>query len=303
MYISVILAAYNEEKILNETYKRLDKALSSTCESYEIIFVNDGSTDNSLEILKKINASDNKVKIIDFSRNFGQQAAFTAGINYAAGECVILMDTDLQDPPELIKEMVAKWQQGYKIVYAVRKKRKENLAKKIAYRLFYFIVDKLSDMRVPANAGDFSLMDRKVIDAIKSMPERNPFIRGMRSWVGFERIGIEYEREQRYADKSKYTFLKLVKLSLDGIFFSIVPLHIISALGAFVFIGCIVIVLTRLFSHTAGARAIVQTNIFMLLLAGFQIFILGLIGEYVGRIYEESKKRPLYIIKGLYGLG
>ncbi|OPJ60509.1 glycosyltransferase family 2 protein [Clostridium oryzae] len=300
--ISVVVPMYNEEKVVEECYKRLTKVLISLKIEYEIIFVNDGSRDNTEIILRSIAATDTRARVINFSRNFGHQTAVTAGICNAEGDVVVLIDADLQDPPELIEEMVKIKQQGYDVVYGKRKHREgETLFKLITAKYFYRFINYMSDVDIPKDTGDFRLMDRKVVDIFKTMPERNRFIRGMVSWIGFKQTAIEYEREKRFAGKTKYSLSKMINFAYDGIIsFSNKPLKFVSLMGlATVFISIVLliysIVIKLTTSHaTAGWASIMVTITF---LGGMQLFAMGIIGEYIARIYDESKNRPMYVIK------
>jgi dolichol-phosphate mannosyltransferase len=302
---SVVIPVYNEEEVLPRLHERLAAVLEQLKEPYEIIFVNDGSQDRSYEIMREISRNDNRVKIIDLSRNFGHQTAITAGLDYAAGDAVILMDADLQDPPEVLPSFVEKWREGFDIVYAIRKKRKENILKRLCYKLFYRILRVISDVNIPLDSGDFALLSRQAVNAIRSARESNRFVRGIRGWIGFRQVGIEYERMERYAGEVKYTLSKLMKLAVDGmISFSSVPLRIIAYLGFtisfFSFVYIIYLVFLRLFADVAPQGwTSVMVSIFFV--GGIQLTVLGIIGAYTGRIYDEVKRRPLYLIKRAIG--
>lgn len=302
---SIITPVYNEEKILPELYRRINGIMEKVGATYEVILVDDGSKDKSLEIMKGLYQMDHRVKVISFSRNFGQQTAITAGINFAQGEAAIILDADLQDPPELIGKMIEKWKEGYEVIYAVRKRRKENLFKRTAYTLFYRLLKRLSPIDIPLDAGDFSLIDRKVIKCLNSLHEKNRFVRGIRSWVGFKQIGLEYERDQRYSGEPKYTFSKLLKLASDGIFsFSFVPLRITLFAGLVLLtIGLISLLYTfidGIFSPHLPSLGFILLSI-VLFLGGIQLIGIGVVGEYLGRVYDEVKGRPLYITKEMVG--
>jgi dolichol-phosphate mannosyltransferase len=297
--ISVVVPVFNEQENLSELYRRLTDTLSSIG-SYEILFINDGSTDQTKEIISKFHETDYRVRLINFSRNFGHQAAITAGIDYSLGRAVILIDADLQDPPELLSEMIKLWCDGNEVVYAVRQKRKEFFLKRAAYFLFYRSLQFIANIDIPLDSGDFCLMDRKVVEQIKNLPERNRFLRGLRSWVGFKQTALHYEREARHAGKTKYTFRKLIRLALDGIFsFSSFPLRLAAYLG---FLTCslsVVYLIFAVIAHFVGNPPPGWTSIVavVLLIGGIQLTILGIIGEYIARIYEESKQRPTYIVR------
>lgn len=304
--LSIVIPIYNEEESLPELYRRLCSSLSiAEIADYEIIFVSDASTDMSMGIILALHQSDPRVKAIEFSRNFGHQAALTAGINHASGNAVILMDGDLQDPPEVLAKMVEKWKEGWDVVYGVRKNRKENIFKRAMYKLFYRIFHYVSNIDIPQDAGDFALMDRKIVNLLKSMPERNRFIRGLRAWAGFKQTRLEYERDRRFAGDVKYTWSKLMKLALDGILsFSVLPLKIISFIGLLVsmtsFFGIAMVLYLRLFTDTAipGWTA---TVIPVLFLGGIQLLCIGILGEYIAKIFDEVKQRPHYVIKDKRG--
>ena len=301
--ISVVVPMYYEEEVANECYNRTKKTLN-TLENYEyeIIFVNDGSKDQTLPILENIAKNDNNVKILSFSRNFGHQAAVTAGLKYTTGDVVAIMDADLQDPPEVIAEMIKLWEQGNEVIYAKRKSREgESKFKLFTAKMFYKVLNGLSDVEIPKDTGDFRLADRKVIDVINSLPEHNKFLRGLFSWVGFKQIPLEYERKERFAGKTKYPLKKMLKLASDGITsFSTKPLKILGALGLISVIASIIILIYALISYifnlnqlTAGWTSIMVTVTF---LGGMQLLSIWLISEYIGKIYDESKGRPEYII-------
>lgn len=301
--ISVVVPMYFEEEVANECYNRTKKTLN-TLENYEyeIIFVNDGSKDQTLPILENIAKNDNNVKILSFSRNFGHQAAVTAGLKYTTGDVVAIMDADLQDPPEVIAEMIKLWEQGNEVIYAKRKSREgESKFKLFTAKMFYKVLNGLSDVEIPKDTGDFRLADRKVIDVINSLPEHNKFLRGLFSWVGFKQIPLEYERKERFAGKTKYPLKKMLKLASDGITsFSTKPLKILGALGLISVIASIIILIYALISYifnlnqlTAGWTSIMVTVTF---LGGMQLLSIWLISEYIGKIYDESKGRPEYII-------
>lgn len=301
--VSVVIPMYYEEDVAEECYKRVKNVLESLENyNYEIIFVNDGSKDKTLEILEGIAKKDKNVKVISFSRNFGHQAAVTAGIKYVKGQAIVIIDADLQDPPELIKDMLKLWEQGNEVIYAKRKKRKGETAFKLfTARAFYKMLNKLSDVYIPENTGDFRLADRKVIDVINSMPEHNKFLRGLFSWVGFKQIPFEYERQERFAGKTKYPLKKMLKLASDGIIsFSIKPLKIVGTLGIASIIISFVILVYAIISFifklnylTAGWTSLMVAITFF---AGVQLLSMWIMAEYMSRIYDETKNRPQYII-------
>ncbi len=301
--ISVVIPMYYEEEVAEECYKRMTGVLKGIENyEYEIIFVNDGSKDKTLSILERIANEDKKVKVISFSRNFGHQCAVTAGLQYVTGDAIVIIDADLQDPPELIPEMLKLWEEGNEVIYGKRKTREgESKFKLLTAKMFYNTLNVLSDVDIPKDTGDFRLVDRKVVDVINSLPEHNKFLRGLFSWVGFEQKAFEYERKERFAGKTKYPLKKMLKLASDGIIgFSTKPLKIVEGLGIFSIIMSFIILIYSLLSYafswhnlTAGWTSIMVTLTF---LGGSILVSLGMIGEYIARIYDESKGRPQYII-------
>lgn len=305
----MVVPVLNEEAVILEFYYRIKKVLEETVHFFEIIFIDDGSQDTTLQKLKDLRFSDNRIRIISFSRNFGHAMAISAGIEYASGEAVVIIDGDLQDPPEVILKFLEKWEEGYPVVYGIRRKRKEWFGKRLAYWTFYRIFQKLafaSLTNTPLDAGDFCLMDRPVVEVIKNLPERNRFLRGLRSWTGFRQYGVEYERAARFAGSTKYPLKKLIKLAADGIFsFSYIPLRIATLFGFFVaiaaFAGIIFVLYLRLVKGLLGTVGYYSTVISVLFIGGIQLISVGILGEYIARIYEEVKQRPLYIIKEKIG--
>lgn len=301
--ISVVIPMYFEEDVVNECYDRTKNVLNKLSSyEHEIIFINDGSKDKTLELLEKISQNDNNVKIISFSRNFGHQAAVTAGLKFTTGDAVVIMDADMQDPPEVIEEMVKLWEEGNEVIYAKRKVREgETKFKLFTAKMFYKMLNSLSDTEIPKDTGDFRLADKKVIEVINQLPEHNKFLRGLFSWVGFKQIPLEYERKERFAGKTKYPLKKMIKLALDGITsFSTKPLKILGVLGIFSVLISFIILIYALISFafnlnhlTPGWTSLMVTITF---LGGIQLLSIWLISEYVGRIYDESKGRPEYII-------
>ncbi len=304
--VSVIIPIYDEEESLPTLAERLSSTLESTGESWEVIFINDGSTDDSKEIIRRLHERDPRFKSVAFSRNFGHQVAISCGLDYARGRAVIAMDGDLQDPPELLPDLLTRWRDGYEVVYAVRQERKENIFKRVAYKGFYWLMKKISYLDIPLDSGDFSLMDRKVVDLLRDMPERNRFIRGLRSWVGFRQTGYEYERGARYAGRSKYDLARLMRLAFDGLVsYSFVPLRLVSNVGLFVSVSALVFMVYLLVSRLSGDQIIqgwTSTVVIVLFLGGIQLLALGIIGEYLGRVFEEVKGRPRYVVGEVVGL-
>ncbi len=304
---SIVVPVYNEEEVLPVFYKRLRGSMDSLNDEYEIVFINDGSNDSSLKIIRGFQEKDRRIKILDFSRNFGHQAAITAGMDYAQGRAVVIIDADLQDPPEVIPSFIKKWKEGYDVVYGIRKERKgESFFKKFSAAMFYRILRKLTDMNVPVDAGDFRLLNREVVEVLKRIRERNRYIRGLISWAGFKQIGVFYAREERFAGKTKYSLKKMLKLAIDGIIsFSSFPLRIATYLGTGVAIASFIYTIYAIFIHffteqtVAGWTSLIVAILFI---GGLQLICLGLLGEYIGRINDEAKKRPLYIIKKVYEL-
>ncbi|AIQ56049.1 glycosyltransferase family 2 protein [Paenibacillus borealis] len=303
---SIIIPMFNEEEVIQETYRRIKKVMGATGEPYELLFVNDGSTDNCAQMIEECSYWDESVKLIDLSRNFGHQIAITAGMDYALGDAVVIIDADLQDPPELILDMIAEWKKGYEVVYAKRIKRNgESLFKKWTAALFYRILRYSTDISIPVDTGDFRLIDRKVCDELKRLPEKNRFVRGLVSWVGFRQKALEYERDERLAGETKYPLKRMIKLSLDGITsFSYKPLKLAGYLGALLsasgFLYLMYVLYLALFTDEAvkGWASMIGIT---LTFNGFVLIMLGVLGEYVGRIYDESKGRPLYIVQEFYG--
>jgi polyisoprenyl-phosphate glycosyltransferase len=300
--ISVVVPMYNEELVVFESYKRLKEVMESLNEPYEMIFVNDGSQDATPDILRRICAADPTVHFIDFSRNFGHQTAISAGMDYASGDAVVVIDADLQDPPEVIPEMIAKWREGYDVVYGKRAERKgETVFKRVTSAVFYRVLKSLSDVDIPVDAGDFRLIDRKVCEALKLVKERNRYVRGIISWLGFRQTGVEYVRDKRFAGETKYPLKKMLRFAFDGITsFSIKPLKLSSYVGGVVsftgFAYLLVVIFLKLFTdHTVeGWASVMAVSLFF---NGVVLMMLGIIGEYIGRIYDEAKGRPLYVVR------
>lgn len=305
--VSILIPCYNEEDVIPILYERLSSVVCDLDDSYEVVVVDDGSSDASWDLLTLISQRDNRWKIIRFSRNFGHQAALSAALFHAEGDCAVLIDADLQDPPEAIGRFIEKWKEGFQVVYAVRAKRKENIIKRAFYKIFYLLLATVANIQIPLDSGDFCLIDRKVIDILNKMPEQNRFIRGVRAWVGFSQIGIVYERNARAAGESKYNFRKLLKLALDGIFsFSTLPLRLTTYFGfivaIFAFVFGFLTLLQRIFINLSAKLGITPVPVFattviaIFFMGGIQLICLGILGEYIGRIYEQVKGRPLWVI-------
>ena len=303
---SVIVPLYNEEAVVQDSYERIREVMDTTGEPYEIIFINDGSKDSTYQKVREILKKDKNVKLISFSRNFGHQSAITAGMDYCTGQAVIVIDADLQDPPEVMLKMIEKWKEGYEVVYGKRIKRKgETLFKKATAKIFYRILSKTTDVEIPIDTGDFRLIDRKVCDALKTMPERNRYVRGLISWLGFRQTGVEFVREKRLAGETKYSMKKMFKLAWDGITaFSNAPLKLATYIGVSIsavsFLYLLVVICQKLFTDTTvqGWASLVAISLFF---NGVILIVLGIIGEYIRRIYDEAKGRPIYIISEKIG--
>jgi len=299
--LSIVIPVFNEEENLQTLHTRLTQTLTEQGLDYEIVFIDDGSQDQSPEILRRLEAEDHRVVVVEFARNFGHQVAISAGLEHSRGRVVSIMDADLQDPPEVLHTFLAKWQEGWEVVYAVRTERKEWWGKRLAYAGFYRLLQRVANIEIPLDAGDFCVMDRKVVDMLVRMPERNRFVRGIRSWVGFKQIGVPYERQARYAGTPKYTFRKLVYLALDGLVsFSHMPLRIITLLGFTVSVLSFLVALFYLikkFTIGVGVAGFTTLVVSIFFLAGIQLMTIGVIGEYIGRISDEVKHRPLYVAR------
>lgn len=302
MLLSVVVPIFNEEENIRLLHERLCGVVKKLNTELEFIFVNDGSRDNSLAIIKLLAAAHSNVKFIDFSRNFGHQIAVTAGLDIAKGDAVVIIDADLQDPPELIAEMFVKWQQGFEVVYAKRKERRgENFFKKFSAKLFYRVINKMISFNIPMDTGDFRIIDRKIVDVLKSMPEQQKFLRGQISWAGFKQTYVEYDRDPRHAGETGYTFKKMIKFALDGITsFSDAPLKLASLIGFIVSGFAFLMILYALYARFIS-RDYVQgwTSLMLavLFLGGIQLICLGMIGEYISRVANNIKNRPLYIVR------
>ncbi len=305
---SLVIPVYNEEQTLAETCRRVTAVLDTLPEESEIILVDDGSRDGSLSLIRSLHESDHRIRYASLSRNFGHQIAVTAGLNFATGDAVIVLDADLQDPPELIPTLIAKWREGYEVVYAQRTARqREGAAKRMFAYLFYRVLRLLTNEEIPTDTGDFCLMDRKVVDVLNSLPERGRYLRGLRAWVGFRQAAVPFERESRYAGDVKYTFRKSLSLAVTGIIsFSRVPLRLATYLGflvagfALVMVG--LVVYWRIFYPTAPLIGYTIITAAIFFLAAVQLLCLGIVGEYLGRVYDEVKGRPIFTIKEIAGL-
>ncbi len=298
---SIIAPIFNELENIPELFPRVRDVMEQTGEPWELILVDDGSTDGSTDVIRTLAENDARVKPVIFARNFGHQIAVTAGLDYSRGDAVIIIDADLQDPPEVILDLIGKWREGYEVVYAVRAEREgESWFKKTTASLFYRVIYRITDVNIPLDTGDFRLMDRKVVNVMNQMRERHRFLRGMSSWVGYKQTGVTYKRKARFAGETKYPFSKMLKLALNAITsFSYFPLQLATYIG-FITAGLSVIaipvvVLLRLLTGTT-LEGQATTLIIVLFLGGVQLISLGIIGEYIGRIYDEAKGRPLYIV-------
>jgi len=298
---TIIAPIYNELENIPELYPRVRDVMEQTGEPWELILVDDGSTDGSTDVIRKLAENDERVRPVIFARNFGHQIAVTAGIDYSRGDAVVIIDADLQDPPEIILELIEKWREGYEVVYAVRAEREgESWFKKTTASLFYRIIYRITDVNIPLDTGDFRLMDKKVVSVMKQMREKHRFLRGMSAWVGFRQIGVEYKRKPRFSGETKYPFSKMIRLALNAVTsFSYFPLQLATYLG-FIAAGLSVlaipvVAIVRLATGTALLGQATTISI-VLFLGGVQLISLGIIGEYIGRIYDEAKGRPLYIV-------
>jgi len=298
---TVIIPVFNEESVIDSCWKRITAVMKSLNEPYEIIFVNDGSQDNSNVLLTQLCAQDKQVQLIRFSRNFGHQAAITAGMDYARGDAIIVIDADLQDPPEIIPLMVEKWKAGFHVVYGKRKKRAgETVFKKVTAKVYYRLLRFLTDIEIPVDTGDFRLIDRRVADALKRLPEKNRYVRGLISWLGFKQTAVEFDRDNRLAGKTKYPIQKMLKFATDGITsFSAKPLKLATVSGLLAsglsFCYLLWVVYLKIFTDATikGWSSLIAVNLFFF---GFILIVLGIFGEYIGRIYNETQNRPLYIV-------
>jgi dolichol-phosphate mannosyltransferase len=303
---SIVIPIYNEQETIPALYERLKLTIETFDAPTEVVLVDDGSADGSFELLREINAKDHRFKVVRFSRNFGHQVAISAGLEHTTGDAVMIIDGDLQDPPEVLPRFISKWREGYDVVYAIRTKRKEGVVKRAAYALFYRILKRMSYLDIPLDSGDFCLMDKRVVGAMRHLPERKRFVRGLRTWVGFRQVGVAYERDRRFAGMPKYTFTKLLTLAYDGIFsISITPLRIAVytgfTLALAAFVGVLWVIYQKL-EHGIALAGWASTIVIVTFLGGVILATLGMIGEYVSRIYEEVKGRPLYVVREKLGL-
>ncbi len=306
MLVTIIIPCFNEDQVIEQTYNRICSSLDKF--NLEIIFVDDGSSDNTLQILTNLSINDKRVKIIEFSRNFGHQPAVSSGLFYSNGDCVVIIDADLQDPPEIIPKMIDLWKEGYEVIYGQRKNRKENIVKRMSYYIFYRFYKMIANIDVALDSGDFCLMDRKVVRTINQLPEKNRFLRGLRSWAGFKQTSFPYERDTRQAGEPKYDFRMLLNLAWDGIFnFSIIPLKMISFVGIITSIFSILGIIFFLIQRTFNLKLFSLTPtdmpgwtslvLIVLFIGGLQLLCLGIMGEYLGRLYYEAKSRPTFVVK------
>ncbi|HEY6232381.1 MAG TPA: glycosyltransferase family 2 protein [Pyrinomonadaceae bacterium] len=306
MLLSIVVPCYNEEAIIAEFHRRVVAALESIQSDLEIIYTDDGSRDQTANILRELQQKDDRVRVVSLSRNFGHQLAVTAGLEHARGDALVIIDADLQDPPEVIREMIERWRDGYQVVYGLRVRRAgETTFKRWSAKLFYRLLNHLSEIEIPPDVGDFRLLDRQVVDVLLAMPERDRFLRGMISWVGFKQVAVIYDREPRRAGTSKYPLVKMLGFALDSVIsFSFAPLRLAIWVGfgaiAAAFAGIIYALVIRLYT-TEWVRGWASIFTAILFLGGIQLITLGIVGEYVGRIYAEVKMRPLYVVRERLG--
>ncbi len=298
---SIVAPVFNEFETLPVFYQRIVEVMEEVGDSFELVLVDDGSRDGSYQVMRQLHERDPRVRCVEFSRNFGHQIAISAGLDHAKGRCVVIIDSDLQDPPEVIPKMIARWKEGAEVVYAQRVKRTgETRFKLITASAFYRLITRITAVDIPRDTGDFRLLDRTVVDALVAMREHHRFMRGLSAWVGFRQEAIHYERQERYAGETKYPLVKMVRFSLDAITgFSYAPLQLATSLGFLLagvsLFGIVVAVLLRIVNHAIVGQA--TTLILVLLMGGIQLIFLGVLGEYLGRIYDEVRARPLYIVR------
>jgi glycosyltransferase involved in cell wall biosynthesis len=301
--LSIITPIFNESKNIPELYRRVRQVMESSGQTWELIMVDDGSTDGSADLIRQLAVQDSHIRPVIFARNFGHQLAVTAGLDYSRGRAIVIMDADLQDPPELILELIAKWQEGYEVVYAIRAHREgETAFKLLTASLFYRLIARMTDVNIPMDTGDFRLLDRKVVDVLNKMRERHRFLRGMSVWVGFKQTGVEYTRAARFAGETKYPFKKMFKFAWDAVTsFSYLPLQVATYLGfisaGMSILGIPVVAVMRMTGSQAAFAGQATTLVAVLFLGGVQLICLGILGEYVGRLYDEVRGRPLYIVR------
>lgn len=299
--LSLVIPIYNEESNIPNLLVRSVESLTALSIPFEIILTDDGSSDNSLNLLREAHQKDNRIKVLSFSRNFGHQAAIFAGLSHANGDYIAVIDGDLQDPPEILSDFYEKLLEGYDVVYAIRQKRKENFLKKAAYKTYYRTLKAMSAINIPLDSGDFCMMRREVLDKVLAMPEQSLFIRGIRTWVGYNQIGLAYDRDKRFTGEPKFTFKKLMQLAINGIIsFSNIPIKLLTRTGLFIiFFSILYIIYTLIKKFYFGdvPQGFTTLIIFISLFSGIQILGLGIIGEYLVRIYDETRKRPLFIVK------
>jgi len=305
--ISVVLPVYNEEESLVVLAARLTGVLTEIGETFEVLLVDDGSSDDSYAIMETLVERDSRFRAISLSRNFGHQVALTAGLDLAAGQAVITMDADLQHPPEVIRDLVSRWNEGFDVVYGVMRSREsESRFKRWSSDVFYKVLSRLVDTPMEANAGDFRLMDRAVVEVLRRMPERNRYLRGIVAWVGFRQVGVNYDCGPRHAGRSSYTFARMLRLGVDAVIsFSIVPLRFVLSIGMFASLISVLVGLSSIIARVGGFYTVpgwTTVVVVTTLLGGMQLVVLGLMGEYVGRIYDEVKQRPLYLVARTKGL-
>jgi polyisoprenyl-phosphate glycosyltransferase len=302
---SIVAPVFNEEETVPHFYERVIAVMEKVGEPFELVLVNDGSRDGSFNIMRSLHERDQRVRVVDFSRNFGHQIAISAGLDYAQGQAVVIIDSDLQDPPETIPELIARWKAGAEVVYAQRQTRTgETKFKLITASVFYRLIGRITSVNIPRNVGDFRLMDRRVVDALVSMREHHRFMRGLSSWVGFRQEAVLYHRHERYAGTTKYPLAKMIRFSMDAITsFSHLPLQLATTLGFVLagisLLGIVIAIILRLFTGAIVGQA--STLIVVLFIGGIQLIFLGIIGEYLGRIYDEVRARPLYIVHHVLG--
>jgi polyisoprenyl-phosphate glycosyltransferase len=308
--LSVVLPCHNEQEVLPATHERLTLACDALHEEqfeYELIFVNDGSRDGTGEILDELAQKDSRVRVAHLTRNFGHQAAVTAGLQLAAGDVIVIMDADLQDPPEVLIAFLEKWRQGYDVIYAIRSKRKEWFGKRLAYWAFYRLLAAISDIQMPLDSGDFCTMDRRAVDLLNSLPERQRFVRGLRTWIGLRQIGIRYEREARFAGRPSYTFSSLMRLASDGLVsFSVKPLRLATRLGMLGVVAAVLLavwVIGTIVLSIEAPRGWASLACLVLFMSSVQLVTLGIMGEYLARVFLEVKDRPTFLLDRVTGAG